>query len=134
MKHPNTKLPRLCYSTLNGKMLNIIKGLSKAKALGHNTLLQELCSKLASVRSVCLLELYNQILKLKTIHITQSVNILCNILRRKNCYSLNFSLALCLWKHQFGRYDSDSHLAGKIQNVLFTHEDKPGLMPERISG
>lgn len=55
MKHPNTKLPRLCYSTLNGKMLNIIKGLSKVKALGHNTLLQELCSKLASVRLVHLL-------------------------------------------------------------------------------
>lgn len=58
-------------------MLNIIKGLSKTKALGHNTLLQELCSKLAHVLLDRSLELYNQIWKLKTIHITHSVNILC---------------------------------------------------------
>lgn len=101
-------------------MLNIVKGLSKAKALGHNTLFQELCSKLASVPLDRLLELYNQNLKLKTIHITHSVNILCIVLRRKNCYILSFSLALCLQKHQFGKYDSDSHLAGRIQNVLFS--------------
>lgn len=113
-------------------MLNIIKGLSKARALGHNTLLQELCSKLASVLDR-LLRLYNQILKLKTIHFAHSVNILCIMLRRKNCYSLNSSLALCLRKHQFGRYDSDSHLPGRIQNVLFTQENKPGLMPGRLS-
>lgn len=59
--------------SLSGEMLNIIKGLSKAKALGHSTLLQELCSELASVLLVHLLELYNQILKLKTIHFTHSV-------------------------------------------------------------
>lgn len=121
MKYPNTKLPRLCYSRFSmQKMLNIIKGLSKAKALGHNTLLQELCSKLASVHLNRLLKLYNQNLKLKTIHIIHSVNILCIILRSRNCYILNFSLALCLQKHRFGRYDSDSHLAGRTQNVLFS--------------
>lgn len=110
----------MLLKSLNEEMLNIVKGLSKAKAPGHNTLLQELCSKLASVLLDRLLELCNQNLKLKTIHITHSVNILCIIVRRKNCYILNFFLALCLQKHQFGRYDSDSHLAGKIQNVLFS--------------
>lgn len=81
---------------LNREMLNIIKDLSKAKVLGHNTLLQELCPKLASVLLDHLLEFYNQISKLKIIHVAYSVNILCIILRRKNCYSLNLSLALCL--------------------------------------
>lgn len=108
----------MLLKSLNGEMLNIIKGLSKAKALGHNTLLQELCPKLASVLIDCLLEFYNQILKI--IHVAHTVNILCIILRRKNCYSLNLSLALCLQKHQSGRYDSDSHLPGRIQNVLFS--------------
>lgn len=110
----------MLLKSLNGEMLNIIKGLSKAKALGHNTLLQELCSKLASVFLDHLLEFYNQILKLKSIHVAYSVNILCIILRRKNYYSLNLSLAPCLQKHQSGRYDSDSHLPGRIQNVLFS--------------
>lgn len=41
-------------------------------------------------------------------------------IEKEDCYSLNFSLAPCLQKQQFGRYDSDSHLAGKIQNVLFS--------------
>lgn len=67
----------------SGEMLNIIKGLPEAKTLGHNTLLQELCSKLTSVLLDRLLELYNQISKLKTNHITHFVNIFCIILRRK---------------------------------------------------
>lgn len=86
----------MLLKSLNGEMLNIIKSLSNAKALGHNTLLQELYSKLASVFLDRLLEFYNQILKLKSIHVAYSVNILCIILRRKNCYSLNLSLAPCL--------------------------------------
>ena len=72
----------MLLKSLNGEMLNI-KGLSQAKALGHSTLLQELCSKLARVLLDCSLEHYNQIWKLKTIHITCSVNILCIMLRKK---------------------------------------------------
>lgn len=83
-------------------MLNIIKGLSQAKALGHNTLLQELCSKLTCVLLDCSSEHYNQIWKLKTIHITRSVNTLY-IISEKEDYSFKFlfgslPLKTAVWK------------------------------------
>ena len=43
-----------------------------------------------------------------------------HFMKKENCYTLNFSLAPHLQKQQFGKYDSDSHLAGRIQNVLFS--------------
>lgn len=43
-----------------------------------------------------------------------------HFMKKENGYSLNFSLAPRLQKQQFGKYGSDSHLAGRIQNVLFS--------------
>lgn len=80
----------MLLKSLNEEMLNIVKGLSKAKALGHNTLFQELCSKLASVPLDRLLEPYNQNLKLKTIHITHSVKYFMHCIKKEELLHFKF--------------------------------------------